>query len=227
MVQVKLVIIIYLYIMSGVSSIITSIDFQPVQFREQMTDQFYADGSGLSNIIVRRGNKFRFTVQMNERLASMNIEVQLTFITNKDKMLISLPGSQGWNIKQTVTDEAIFAIISIPAFSPVGKWSVKIVLKNNVTTMESFDVPNDLIILFNPWSKADDVYFPVKNKLNEYLLSENGFIYQYDWNEYVSIPWIFGQPIVLTAVLYALQGVELAAADRGDIVKVSRKLTAV
>lgn len=40
---------------------------------------------------------------------------------------------------------------------------------------------------------ADSVYLPDEELLEEYILNENGLLYQGSWDQISSLPWNFGQ----------------------------------
>lgn len=50
-------------------------------------------------------------------------------------------------------------------------------------------VKPQLIILFI----EDSVYLPSEERLQEYILNENGILYQGSWDDITTMPWNFGQ----------------------------------
>lgn len=64
----------------------------------------------------------------------------------------------------------------------------------------------DIIILFNPWCKGDDVHMVPEESLKEYILNGEGCVFQGNWWHPKPKSWIFGQfqEGVLAASLYLL-----------------------
>lgn len=47
------------------------------------------------------------------------------------------------------------------------------------------------VFTFDP--PADSVYLPDEELLWEYILNENGILYQGSWDQITTLPWNFGQ----------------------------------
>jgi len=164
-----------------------------------------------TNIIVRRGIPITFHVSLSDDLPS-----DKTFLvhTQSDKVhLMSSSSSSG------VGSHSAQLNVSSPSDCPIGNFTLTISLDSS-----SYVLSKPLVILFNPYNQADDVYFPTQSKLDEYLLNDYGLVYRGSTNDYSSTKWFYGQfqPETLTVAMFLLTQY---TGDASDVRSLSRYLT--
>uniref|UniRef100_A0A4W4FZQ6 protein-glutamine gamma-glutamyltransferase n=1 Tax=Electrophorus electricus TaxID=8005 RepID=A0A4W4FZQ6_ELEEL len=157
-------------------------------------------------LVVRRGQPF-------------SLLLQLRVSDSREQ-----PG-KWWFNQQTAQSEVLLSIHS-PADAPVGVYSVAVLL-------------SDLVFFASVCallSAADCVYLADEQLLQEYVLNENGILYQGSWDQITSLPWNFGQfekgvvDICFEVLDYspaALKHPEMDMRKRADPVYVSRTITAM
>ncbi|KAI1890023.1 hypothetical protein AGOR_G00168950 [Albula goreensis] len=143
--------------------------------------------------------------------------------------------SQWWFSQQGAQSELILTVHS-PADAPVGQYSMTVVLLSPDGQLQEKIPVGSFYLLFNPWCKGDPVYLPDEEQLQEYILNENGILYQGSWDSIRSLPWNFGQFEkdvvdicfeILDNSPAALKDPETDTANRADPVYVSRTITAM
>ncbi|MBN3308568.1 TGM2 glutamyltransferase, partial [Amia calva] len=77
--------------------------------------------------------------------------------------------------------------ICSPPDAPIGKYSLTMTQDYRTINVGEF------VLLFNPWCPADAVYMPETEKLNEYILAQDGIIFRGNHKYPVSDAWNFGQ----------------------------------
>ncbi|XP_061486117.1 uncharacterized protein LOC133386476 [Rhineura floridana] len=88
--------------------------------------------------------------------------------------------------------QATDVAVSAPAGAPIGRYRLKIRV-DSAGRSSSFYYLGEFILLFNAWCPDDAVYLENELARQEYLLNEQGLIYQGNRNWIRSIPWNFGQ----------------------------------
>uniref|UniRef100_A0A673NDN0 protein-glutamine gamma-glutamyltransferase n=1 Tax=Sinocyclocheilus rhinocerous TaxID=307959 RepID=A0A673NDN0_9TELE len=113
----------------------------------------------------------------------------------------------------------------------IGKFTTKITLWNDI-----IGITFRMIFLPIFFPVDDSVYLPSEELLQEYILNENGILYQGSWDDITTVPWNFGQFEkdvvdicfeVLDNSPTALKNSEMEIANRGSPVYVSRTITAM
>ncbi|KAJ8298856.1 hypothetical protein KUTeg_022916 [Tegillarca granosa] len=86
--------------------------------------------------------------------------------------------------------------ITVPPFCIPSGWKLTIkntTLSNGREKTEVLDKAGPIYIIFNPWCKDDDVYFPDGNLLEEYVENDSGAIFIGNYKQIGAKPWFFGQ----------------------------------
>ncbi|XP_060077070.1 hemocyte protein-glutamine gamma-glutamyltransferase-like [Ylistrum balloti] len=192
-------------------------------------------------IIVRRGQPFQIILNCDQPFDQEHHELKLIFETGDNPL--PTKGTQVELILSDVDQEAQWGAkileqkdmtLTLEVITPpcciIGRWSLKVrTLKkaNLQPSHNSFNFPQPIYILFNPWCKADQVYLHDDGLLQEYVLNDTGKIFKGDKKNIYGKPWNFGQfaDPVLDCVLDLLN--KLRVSDRGDPVKVVRTLSAL
>ncbi|XP_059561718.1 protein-glutamine gamma-glutamyltransferase E [Myotis daubentonii] len=179
-------------------------DLKPQNIDWQMSANRQAhstDNYNSQELILRRGQPFRFSLTLNRVLRSGE---SLGFITStgpspsesaKTKAVFSLSnGTSGgsWYAQLVSQRENTLDIsISSPANAPIGWYTLNLQISsqgNNFTLKLGM-----LILLFNPWSQADSVFMNNQAERQEYVLEDSGAIFVGSTNRISMIGWNFGQ----------------------------------
>ncbi|KAM9552590.1 coagulation factor XIII A chain-like [Salvelinus alpinus] len=188
---------------------------------------------GKNNIlIVRRAQEFQMTLQFNQPVnPSDKFQVEFYIgldadVLNGTKIIISFDGSQTGNwtgrMLQQQGDECVVGITP-SANAIIGKYytTVAVIGSNGVSRTQK-DSGTDFYLLFNAWASNDEVYMPNEEERQEYVMNENGFIYEEESGG--GRQWYYGQFAegILDACFQILDDSHMPLVNRGDAVKVCR-----
>uniref|UniRef100_A0A8L0DND9 Coagulation factor XIII, A1 polypeptide a, tandem duplicate 1 n=1 Tax=Oncorhynchus mykiss TaxID=8022 RepID=A0A8L0DND9_ONCMY len=188
---------------------------------------------GKNNIlIVRRAQEFQMTLQFNQPVNPSD-KFQIEFyigidanVLNGTKIIISFDGSQTGNwtgrMIQQQGDECVVGITP-SADAIIGKYYTNVaVIGSNGISRTQKDSGTDFYLLFNAWASNDEVYMPNEEERQEYVLNENGFIYEEESGD--GRQWFYGQFVegILDACFQILDDSHMPLVNRGDAVKVCR-----
>lgn len=124
----------------------------------------------------------------------------------------------------------LISILSKPKKKKVGEWYCQLFFKSaNGQVSNTFRVPNKIYVLFNPWSKTDDVYLPNEAERQEYVLNDVGQIYTGSTRSKEYRDWHFDtfNRGVLKAVMFIMGRSGLTPVERSDPVRTSRAISAM
>uniref|UniRef100_A0A8C7HLS7 Coagulation factor XIII A chain n=1 Tax=Oncorhynchus kisutch TaxID=8019 RepID=A0A8C7HLS7_ONCKI len=168
---------------------------------------------GKNNIlIVRRAQEFQMTLQFNQPVNPSD-NFQIEFYIGKTFLHIST-NQQG---------DACVVGITPSADAIIGKYytSVAVIGSNGISRTQK-DSGTEFYLLFNPWASNDEVYMPNEEERQEYVMNENGFIYEEESGD--GRQWFYGQFVegILDACFQILDDSHMPLVNRGDAVKVCR-----
>ncbi|XP_015263909.1 PREDICTED: protein-glutamine gamma-glutamyltransferase 5-like [Gekko japonicus] len=86
------------------------------------------------------------------------------------------------------TDVAVLA----PAGAPIGRYQLKIHLDSGYGQAASY-LLGEFVLLFNAWCPEDEVYLASEPERQEYVMSEDGILYQGNQDWIQPSPWNYGQ----------------------------------
>jgi len=137
-----------------------------------------------------------------------------------------------WDAKLLAHDRRTLTVeVHIPASSPVGMWRcvVETSTREDSSARLQFRCPEDLYVLFNPFSKDDGVFMADEARRDEFVQNPSGKIYTGGYRNVRGRPWVYGQfdDCVLSAACVLLELSGLAHAERGNPVKVAKALTSM
>ncbi|KAM4622714.1 protein-glutamine gamma-glutamyltransferase 6-like [Discoglossus pictus] len=167
---------------------------QTSNMAEHRTDYYNS-----SNLIVRRGQGFKLTLDLNRSLQKGD---KLEFIAetgpapqeSDDTLAIFSTSDSGssWSVLLDSTSSTqVNAVITSPADAVIGHYKMKLQVSSHKKAA-NFKL-HDFILLFNPWAPDDVVYMEDENEREEYVLNDSGIMY-YGHEEYISKQgWNFGQ----------------------------------
>ncbi|XP_041060955.1 protein-glutamine gamma-glutamyltransferase 2-like isoform X2 [Carcharodon carcharias] len=157
---------------------------------------------GSNRLIVRRGDRFTVTVhfagrgyQGAEDQISVIVETGLApSVTSGTKAQFPLSNSldeSKWNaaLVSSAGNQLSLSICS-PANAKIGHYTLKLCTTQGQST--PFDL-GKFILLFNPWCSDDAVFLDFENQRKEYVLNDQGLIYQGTKKLISHIAWNFGQ----------------------------------
>ncbi|GAA6101797.1 protein-glutamine gamma-glutamyltransferase 2 [Tachysurus ichikawai] len=197
---------------------------------------------GTDRLVVRRGQPFSIILHCTDS-PPLPPNHQLILVLNlgaRGEVVVRVSDSREahgkwWFSQQTAQSEVLLRVHS-PADAPVGQYSITVLLLSSEGHILEQRSPHSFFLLFNPWCKADSVYLPDEELLQEYILNENGILYQGSWDEITTLFWNFGQFEnsvmdicfeVLDNSPAALRNSEMDITKRADPVYVSRTITAM
>ncbi|XP_076846962.1 protein-glutamine gamma-glutamyltransferase 2-like [Brachyhypopomus gauderio] len=224
--------------MANPNAVFQGVDLQcRVNNRAHRTEEM-----GPERLVVRRGQPFSLLVQCTDSppLPPHHQLALVLHLGKKGEVVVKVSGARAlpgkwWFSQHTAQSEVLLSIHS-PADAPVGVYSVIILLLSPEGRILEQTAPLSFHMLFNPWAKADCVYLPNEELLQEYVLNENGVLYQGSWDEITSLPWNFGQfekgvlDICFEVLDYspaAFKHPEMDISKRADPVYISRTVTAM
>ncbi|XP_029467471.1 protein-glutamine gamma-glutamyltransferase E-like [Rhinatrema bivittatum] len=155
-----------------------------------------------SDLILRRGQPFKFTLQCNRPMQSGD---RITIIaqtgpkpsqaTNTQIVVnVSTSGSteNSWGAVLQSSDSSTLNIsMSSPANAIIGVYKLSSQIASN--GKNSTKVIGNVTMLFNAWVKEDDVYMSNANERDEYVLNETGLVYVGSANSFGSRGWDYAQ----------------------------------
>ncbi|XP_045192077.2 hemocyte protein-glutamine gamma-glutamyltransferase-like [Mercenaria mercenaria] len=213
------------------------------------TKKFTLPKSG--TLVVRRGQPFKITLTFNRPYNSLNDELKFYFETGdkplpgNDTMICmssyTSQGSSGWKsdflpVIGTKNRDCIEANLWIftPADCIVSDWkfSLQSILRTETETATvTYEHPDRIYVLFNPWCKNDAVYLPAEPLLDEYIMNSAGIMFTGCRKRMNVKPWVFGQfeSGILEACLYIIKrGFNFRTnQSMGDPVAVTRNISAI
>uniref|UniRef100_A0AAY4DHP4 protein-glutamine gamma-glutamyltransferase n=1 Tax=Denticeps clupeoides TaxID=299321 RepID=A0AAY4DHP4_9TELE len=193
----------------------------------------------VDRLLVRRGQPFSFALECSGS-PPQPPDHQLTLVLHLGESSVHMMATgyfsgQWWFSQQSAQTELLITVHS-PANAPVGLYKLAVLLLSADGEILEEMAPESFYLLFNPWCKADAVYLPDEELLQEYILNENGILYQGSWNQITSLPWNFGQFEkdvvdicfeILNNSPAAVKNPEMDTMNRADPVYVSRTVTAM
>ncbi|XP_028745055.1 protein-glutamine gamma-glutamyltransferase 2 [Peromyscus leucopus] len=97
-----------------------------------------------------------------------------------------------WTASVLDQQDSVLALqLCTPANAPIGQYRLS--LEASTGYQGSSFVLGHFTLLFNAWCPADDVYLDSEEERREYVLTQQGFIYQGSAKFIKSVPWNFGQ----------------------------------
>ncbi|KAM9713032.1 coagulation factor XIII A chain-like [Menidia menidia] len=91
------------------------------------------------------------------------------------------------------------------------------------------DNATNLYLLFNPWCPEDEVFYPDEAGRWEYVMNQDGVIYQGSSQSVGQRNWIYGQfsENILDACIYILDVCQMPIQSRGNVIKIVRTASAM
>ncbi|KAK9506653.1 hypothetical protein O3M35_008548 [Rhynocoris fuscipes] len=189
--------------------------------------------------IFRRGKEFVFDVTFEDRQYDNSIDKLRVLLQYEDEeKAIQRTGGAWLTDKQTEQDDrklwslrliskegkTIKLKMRTPIKCPILCWkmSIKTSLKEG-NEINTYDHPETIYILLNPWDADDDVYMPDTHLLEEYVMNDIGKVYTGTKGRH----WIFGQfqSHVLKACRKLFKECGMQFELKGDPILIARMLS--
>ncbi|XP_015685463.1 protein-glutamine gamma-glutamyltransferase 2-like, partial [Protobothrops mucrosquamatus] len=103
----------------------------------------------------------------------------------------SLEGSSWSSAVEQQEGLSLSIAIASPPDARIGRY--RLILDASTQDQGSSFPLGDFVLLFNPWCTEDSTYMESKEDRVEYVLTQQGLIYQGSKDYIVSVPWNFGQ----------------------------------
>uniref|UniRef100_K1PSK5 vesicle-fusing ATPase n=1 Tax=Magallana gigas TaxID=29159 RepID=K1PSK5_MAGGI len=191
--------------------------------RQHHTEKYDAVQAG--GLVVRRGQPFNLMLQFDRKFSLKKNTLRLVFKTGSNPkpgkgthiqcLLQSerrTTSSSEWTavLKSRHKENSVVVSVTPPADCIVAEWrlTVENIVSNSVKPRAvKYTLRESIFILFNPWCREDDVYFPDVSKLDEYVLNDSGVIFNGDAKYVGQKPWFYGQfeTGILEASLFCVQ----------------------
>eukprot|EP01126_Amoeba_proteus_P062886 TRINITY_DN8607_c0_g4_i4.p1 TRINITY_DN8607_c0_g4~~TRINITY_DN8607_c0_g4_i4.p1 ORF type:complete len:378 (-),score=53.25 TRINITY_DN8607_c0_g4_i4:1225-2358(-) len=208
------------------------VDFQSAKNRQDHHTAEYV--LSLENVLpLRRGEIFTITYQppSSSSISSFLLTPVDSFtsksITNQngaEPITIpfgSTPGDDEWGAWADGND----LLISIPSVAPVSIYTFAIVTEDKSGRQSTQQTGEYLVILFNPWSKQDQVYMQDKNFITEYLEATDGAMWLTRDSDPIGWTWDqFAEDTFIVSLDFLNQLDNFQ--DRADAIIVSRRFSA-
>ncbi|XP_077429566.1 protein-glutamine gamma-glutamyltransferase 2 [Vanacampus margaritifer] len=155
----------------------------------------YTDLNGVDRLIVRRGQLFTISLYLRsgsyqpglstlDCIAETGPQPSEQYGTRASFGLSANIDTSCWSaaVISPAGDTVALSLCAAPD-APIGRY---------VLTM-GHSAQIEFILLFNPWCSGDAVYLDNKQSLEEYVLSQDGIIFQGNAKHPIGTPWNFGQ----------------------------------
>ncbi|KAF5905264.1 coagulation factor XIII A chain-like [Clarias magur] len=195
----------------------------------------------LSNLIIRRGQEFIMGIAFNRRF---NREMDMFFIefvignspsiTQNTLICLTIGGNNqnnAWGVRVAeISNSEIKVGITPAADSIVGLYSTYVsVITGYGKQRSQRNQTTDFYMLFNPWSRMDQVYLDNEDERQEYVLNDVGMIYNGEHTDIGTRPWNYGQfqKGILEACIFIMDLGKMPLQYRGNAEQVVRKASAL
>ncbi|NWV40334.1 EPB42 protein, partial [Grantiella picta] len=152
-------------------------------------------------LIVRRGQPFTITVTFSAPIHNYLQQMKKTFlivqtgshpsIANEIQTefpISSLGDQKQWSAAVEEEDPNFWTLsVNTPASAPIGQYTLLLRASKSSHFLGNF------ILLFNPWCRDDEVFLANEAQRQEYILNQDGIIYQGNENAVLAQPWDFSQ----------------------------------
>ncbi|XP_078275451.1 protein-glutamine gamma-glutamyltransferase 2-like [Rhinoraja longicauda] len=153
-------------------------------------------------LIIRRGQPFQITMQLhsNEQIIDHNNIVLIVETGPKpseafgSKVLFKLSSinPNHWS-GQVVSSTGTTLVLSAypPANAKIGRYILHVLSPSGRVYARS--TLGEFILLFNPWCPEDEVFLNSEEQRQEYVMNEDGILYNGECQRIDGRPWFFGQ----------------------------------
>ncbi|NXU15882.1 EPB42 protein, partial [Pardalotus punctatus] len=152
-------------------------------------------------LIVRRGQPFTITVTFSTPIHNYLKQMKKTFLVvqtgshpfkaneiQTEFPISSLGDQKQWSAAVEEEDPNFWTLsVNTPANAPIGQYTLLLRASKSSHFLGNFT------LLFNPWCRDDEVFLANEAQRQEYILNQDGIIYQGNENAVLAQPWDFSQ----------------------------------
>ncbi|XP_070709475.1 coagulation factor XIII A chain-like [Pempheris klunzingeri] len=192
-----------------------------------------------NNLVIRRGQEFVVRLIFNRPLTQGD-DFQVEFLIganpspNKGSLVAVAFGARSggpWlgHILE-MQGQSVLVGITPAANAIVGKFRTYVAIAAGGGMQRTRrDATTDMYLLFNAWCPNDAAFYPDAAGRMEYVLNDLGVIFQGSAKAMSQRNWIFGQfeRGILDACIYILDSSRMPIYNRGDVIKMVRKASAM
>ncbi|XP_053309710.1 protein-glutamine gamma-glutamyltransferase E-like [Spea bombifrons] len=161
----------------------------------------HTDMYNSSELILRRGQSFRITLEFSKPLNDWQSIVFTAQTGPPDAQAHNTTAqfalSNSWTsglwsaVLESSPGNSLQVIMCSPANAIIGRYrlSVSIAIMGEISTYSL----GQFILLFNPWCLDDDVYMANEDERQEYVLNDHGIIFMGNEKHVVPLGWNYGQ----------------------------------
>lgn len=185
------------------------LEFDEVDYMNDVNTQYHVtDMYNNKNLVLRRAQVFELAIHFKNRAFDENKDlVHLEFgigvspaalSGTKQKLDISKKIDKDiWScevVENEKEHKTVVVKVNIPNDAIIGKYNVvcEINKKSGGKQKHRHTLPQ-IAVIFNPFSKDDDVYMENEVDREEYVLNDHGVIFAGSWNHIGKVQWLFGQ----------------------------------
>ncbi|KAK6185333.1 hypothetical protein SNE40_007590 [Patella caerulea] len=201
-------------------------------------------------LVIRRAAEFKITIEFDRPYNKKQDDLTFIFKTGEHPLpttgtLVTFKLQEGadrsykpdsWGAHMVNLDGNFMTMaVYVPAKCVIGEWEFVVkrtlVKKDGKKMSFRYEYPDDIIILLNPWSPDDTVYYPTEKLLDEYILNDGGTLFYGSYKQISSRGWNFGHFAdgILDASLHILRkafGFKIDC-NMGDPVQISRAVSRI
>ncbi|CAL8340391.1 unnamed protein product [Merluccius merluccius] len=170
--------------------------------------------AGGQNLVVRRGEPFRISLQLsgrpfNPKKDALLLKFNLGRLYVKRKVIFpkrAIPSKWGAYFNpEGLNLQCPSILISTPASASVGTYRIQLFVATP-RGRRGFQV-GSFVLLCNPWCTEDTVFIPFEDEREEYVQNDSGLLFMGTPGNLVARPWSFDQfePDILETCLSLLQ----------------------
>uniref|UniRef100_A0A3Q1LKI3 Transglutaminase 6 n=1 Tax=Bos taurus TaxID=9913 RepID=A0A3Q1LKI3_BOVIN len=176
---------------------VTEVDWQRLRNGTAHHTQEYPG----SNLVVRRGQRFTFTLELNRPLeseetliftvetgpqASEALHTKAVFQTSELER-----GDTWMAVKEAQTENTTTFSLASPPNAVIGRYQLSARVSSR--RKHSDRKLGEFVLLFNPWCPEDDVFLDSEEERQEYVLNDSGIIFRGVEKRIRAQGWNFGQ----------------------------------
>lgn len=208
------------------------------------TDKYFLMNiPGSETLVIRRGQPFKLILKTNRKYAAEIDGISFIFtVADEDHptighgTLVAVPllpkitKDGNWSaLLFDYTNDSMTVLITPGADCVVAQWKMDIDTRLRDNGAVSYTHDKGIFILFNPWSKLDQVYMKSEEWREECVLHDTGLIWRGSYNRLRPTVWKYAQfeKDILECSLLLINSVgKVTGRARSDPVKIVRAMSA-
>ncbi|CAG9771686.1 unnamed protein product [Ceutorhynchus assimilis] len=194
-------------------------------------------------LVVRRGQHFKLDITLSRPYDDEKDGISFIFVVEDEEKpshgngtMVAVPLLKNpdrylpWNVVLHSIDGNVITVnVLTPPDTIVAKWRMDVDTRIIDDGAYSYSWETRIYILFNPWSKHDQVYLKSEEWREESVMNDVGLLFRGTYNRIKPVIWKYDQfeTDVLDCSLYLVHAVgNVKAHNRSDPVKITRALAA-